>query len=186
MKGEMKPVRRLWLVGSIVACAGRPTPVVHEPPAKQPSAASSAPAPVASSAPVEHDDPSTCVDPPEPAPAEGKSPGKGKGNQHADAVPSAFGRLPPQTIQSIVRASYERVSRCYEPGLARDPKLAGRVGIRFVIAGDGKVSSTRIADCTLPDCSVAQCIRDEFMSLTFPAPEGGAVTVVYPLMLEPG
>jgi outer membrane biosynthesis protein TonB len=157
---------------------------VYDVPAQQPHVASSAAVPVASSPPVEHDDPSTCVDPPEPPPAEGKP--KGKGHKSADAVPSTFGRLPAETIQAIVRANYDRVRACYEPGLARDPKLAGRVGIRFVIGRDGKVASTRIADCTLPDCSVAQCVRDEFKALTFPEPEGGIVTVVYPLMLEPG
>jgi len=176
----------IWMVGSVVACAGGPPPPVNEPPAKQPETASSAPAPVASSPPVEHDDPSTCIDPPEATPAEGKPTGKRKGHQAAEAVPSTFGRLAPEQIQTIVRANYDRVRRCYEPGLARDPKLSGRVGIRFVIGRDGQVSSTRIADCTLPDCAVAQCIRDEFKSLTFPAPEGGAVTAVYPLLLEPG
>jgi hypothetical protein len=173
--------RWLWALGGVVGCAGRPVPAVQDVPAQQPGVATSAAAPVASSPPVEHDDPSTCIDPPEPPP-----PSDGKKKKHADAVPSTFGRLPPETIQAIVRANYDRVKHCYEAGLARDPKLAGRVGIRFVIARDGKVSSTRVADCTLPDCSVAQCVRDEFKSLTFPEPEGGIVTVVYPLMLEPG
>lgn len=174
-------MKRLWIVGAVVACASSPAPSVQEPPPQHPAVAS-APAPVTSSPPVEHDDPASCVDPPELPPADGKP----KKKAHADAVPSTFGSLPPDEIRAVVRASYDRVRPCYEAGLARDPKLAGRVGIRFVIERDGKVSSTRVADCTLPDCEVARCVRDELKSLTFPEPEGGVVSLVYPLMLEPG
>jgi len=172
----------LWLVGGTVACGGSPAPAVQEAPAKHPEVASAPAAPVASSAPIEHDDPATCIDPPELPAAESKQKKKGR----ADAVPSTLGRLSPDEIRAVVRANYDRVRPCYEAGLARDPKLAGRVGIRFVIERDGKVSSTRVADCTLPDCAVARCVRDELKSLTFPEPEGGIVSAVYPLMLEPG
>ena len=56
----------------------------------------------------------------------------------------------------------------------------------FVIQRDGSVANARIYELTLPDCRVAHCIRDAFPKMKFPAPEGGIVTVVYPIMLEPG
>jgi hypothetical protein len=95
-------------------------------------------------------------------------------------------RLPPEQIQSIVRTNYDRFRRCYESGLARNPKLRGRVAIRFVIERDGTVSKQAITHNELPDCAVAQCVRDGFSDLKFPVPERGIVTVVYPIMLEPG
>jgi hypothetical protein len=55
-----------------------------------------------------------------------------------------------------------------------------------VIERDGAVSNPLIEHNTLPDCKVAQCIRDAYPKLKFPAPDGGIVTVVYPIMLEPG
>jgi hypothetical protein len=96
------------------------------------------------------------------------------------------GRLPPKLIQSVVRAHYGAFRHCYEAGLGRNPRLAGRIGIRFVIARDGRVSRSSITENTLADCQVAACVRDEFRGMTFPPPEGGIVTVVYPIMLEPG
>jgi hypothetical protein len=101
------------------------------------------------------------------------------------AAPAA-GRLPPERIQEIVRSQYDRVRLCYEAGLGRDPKLTGKVAIRFLIGRDGRVRKARVEQNTLPDCAVSACIRERFKSLTFPEPVGGVVTVVYPLMLEPG
>ena len=38
----------------------------------------------------------------------------------------------------------------------------------------------------LPDPEVVSCVLRAFYDITFQAPEGGIVTVVYPIMLEPG
>ena len=38
----------------------------------------------------------------------------------------------------------------------------------------------------LPDQSVVQCVVRGFGNLSFPQPEGGMVTVVYPIMFNPG
>jgi len=45
---------------------------------------------------------------------------------------------------------------------------------------------TRAQQNDLPDCRVAQCVRDEMRRIHFPAPEGGIVTVIYPIMFQPG
>jgi hypothetical protein len=100
--------------------------------------------------------------------------------------PAGPGRLAPEAIQSLVRSNYDKFRECYEAGLARDPYLTGQVSVRFVIERDGTVKKAIINFNTLPDCRVAACIRDAYPKLKFPAPEGGIVTVVYPIMLEPG
>jgi hypothetical protein len=38
----------------------------------------------------------------------------------------------------------------------------------------------------IPDNGVVSCITRSFYGLSFPAPDGGIVTVTYPLMLTPG
>jgi hypothetical protein len=96
------------------------------------------------------------------------------------------GRLEPAVIQRIVRQNYGEFRKCYEEGLGRNPKLQGKVSIRFVIERDGSVSRPLISETTLPDCNVARCVRDAYTKLKFPPPDGGIVTVVYPIMLEPG
>lgn len=96
------------------------------------------------------------------------------------------GSLPPQQIQSVVRKSSGAFRHCFEAGLAHDPNLKGRVGIRFVIERDGHVSGASVQENTLPDCEVSRCVRDEMMRIIFPKPDGGTVTVVYPITLDPG
>jgi hypothetical protein len=95
------------------------------------------------------------------------------------------GRLPPEVVQRIVRQSHGRFRFCYERGLARDPSLEGRVTVRFVIARDGSVSTAQDGGSELRDADVVSCVVRGFSSLSFPQPEGGIVTVVYPLVLSP-
>jgi pSer/pThr/pTyr-binding forkhead associated (FHA) protein len=96
------------------------------------------------------------------------------------------GRLPPEVIQRIVRQNYGRFRMCYEQGLGRNPNLEGRVSARFVIGRDGAVSNASNGGSDLPDSGVVACVVSAFYGLSFPQPEGGIVTVVYPIMLSPG
>ena len=97
------------------------------------------------------------------------------------------GRLPPELIQKIVRAGYGKFRVCYEHGLSRDPTLTGKVIARFVISRTGKVTNAAIGSgTTIPDHQVAVCVVTAFYGLEFPEPDGGIVTVVYPIMLSPG
>ena len=61
-----------------------------------------------------------------------------------------------------------------------------RVTVRFEIDREGHVGHGSIVDNTVPDCHVTACVRGVFEKLAFPKPDGGIVTVVYPLVLEPG
>jgi hypothetical protein len=96
------------------------------------------------------------------------------------------GRLAPESIQAVVREQYGKFRACYEQGLARDPTLAGRINVRFVINRDGSVANARVFYNEIPDCDVPRCILQAYQSLQFPKPEGGIVTVVYPIMFAPG
>lgn len=96
------------------------------------------------------------------------------------------GRLPPEVIQRIVRQNYGRFRLCYENGLRSNPNLQGRVAVRFVIGRDGAVSNVSNGGSDLPDASVIQCVIRAYYGLSFPQPEGGIVTVVYPIMFSPG
>ncbi len=96
------------------------------------------------------------------------------------------GRLPPEVIRRIVRQNYGRFRLCYEQGLGRNPNLEGRVTVRFVIGRDGAVSNVSNGGSDLPDSNVVGCVVKAFYGLSFPKPEGGIVTVQYPIMLQPG
>lgn len=97
------------------------------------------------------------------------------------------GKLPPEIVQRIVRQNFGRLRLCYENGLRNNPNLEGRVSTRFVIAHDGSVAAASNGGSDLPDAAVVSCVNRAFLGLSFPQPEGGgAVTVVFAVMLSPG
>ena len=110
--------------------------------------------------------------------------GDDKGKVRAGAT-SVNGRLPPEVIQRIVRQNQGRFRACYTDGLSRNPSLEGRVSVRFVIGRDGTVSNVANGGSDLPDPKVVACVERVFERMTFPQPEGGIVTVSYPLMFSP-
>ncbi len=127
-------------------------------------------------------------------PGSGFGSGRGRlGGSHVTRAPrvrmgtsTVSGRLPPEVIQRITRQNFGRFRMCYEQGLARNPELTGRVTARFVIGRDGSVSSATNGGSDLPDTGVVSCVVRAFYGLSFPRPEGGIVTVVYPIVFSPG
>jgi len=94
-------------------------------------------------------------------------------------------KLPPGAVQRVVHSNFGRFRGCYQAGLQRNPSLAGRVAVAFVISRDGRVVSANDAGSDLPDGAVVSCVVNAFHSLTFTAPENGIVRVTYPLMFIP-
>ena len=103
-----------------------------------------------------------------------------------EGATSVNGRLPPEVIQRIVRQNFGRFRLCYENGMRNNPNLQGRVTVKFVIDRSGAVAMTADGGSDLPDQGVVQCVVRGFGNLSFPQPEGGMVTVVYPIMFNPG
>lgn len=95
------------------------------------------------------------------------------------------GRLAPEVIQRILRQRAPWIRRCYEQGLARNPELQGRVLVRFVIDREGSVSSVNTGGSDIPDAQFTQCVATVFKGTHFPSPEGGIVTVAYPIVFTP-
>jgi hypothetical protein len=113
-------------------------------------------------------------------------PSRGRGPRVRMGATSVSGRLPPEVIQRIVRQNFGRFRLCYENGLRNNPNLQGRVGVRFVIGRDGATSNVSNGGSDMPDSGVVSCIVRTISGLTFPQPEGGIVTVVFPIMFSPG
>ena len=99
---------------------------------------------------------------------------------------SVSGRLPPEVIQRIVRQNFGRFKLCYENGLRNNPSLQGTVTVRFIIGRDGAVSGASNGGGGMPDAGVVSCVVRSFQGLSFPQPEGGIVTVTYPISFSPG
>lgn len=97
------------------------------------------------------------------------------------------GTMDKDIIRRIVRAHINEVRYCYNQGLARDPNLKGRVSIQFNIGPTGGVNVAVVAESTVKDSNVSNCIAKAVKRWTFPKPPGGGSAVVtYPFVLEPG
>jgi hypothetical protein len=97
------------------------------------------------------------------------------------------GTMDKDIIRRIVRAHINEVRYCYNQGLARDPNLKGRVSIQFNIGPTGSVPVAVVAESTVKDSNVSNCIAKAVKRWTFPKPPGGGSAVVtYPFVLEPG
>jgi hypothetical protein len=132
-----------------------------------------------------------CANPPCTGFGVSSSPGKGDHKAKAPNMRPAgptvvVGSIPREVIQRIVRQNFGRFRVCYEAGLRSNPTLQGRVTARFVIGRDGSVTVSQDGGSDMPDQSVTQCVVRAYQGLSFPAPEGGIVTVTYPILFQPG
>ena len=84
----------------------------------------------------------------------------------------------------VVREHAKDLSACYESSLRSGQALQGRVEFELDIAADGTVTSAKVAETTLNDESVEDCLVKVFEGMTFPAAKEPR-TVVYPLVFAP-
>lgn len=94
------------------------------------------------------------------------------------------GRLPPESIQRVVRLNSGRFRACYAAALRQRPGLTGRAQLRFRIARDGTVARSTVSGLDHAP-ALADCMTRATYAVTFPQPEGGYVEVVYPWVLTP-
>jgi len=95
------------------------------------------------------------------------------------------GALSREVIRRIVHRHINEVKFCYERQLAQRPDLAGRVSIKFIIAASGAVQMAAVAQSTIGNSAVENCIAQAVRRWTFPKPEGGGIVIVtYPFMLQ--
>ncbi len=95
------------------------------------------------------------------------------------------GRLDPIVIQRVIQLNSGRFRSCYASGLRTNPELAGTVRVKFIIDRNGGVSTAVDGGSAIPDASVTSCVVRTFSSLSFPAPDGGIVTVDYGFAFSP-
>jgi Ca-activated chloride channel family protein len=97
------------------------------------------------------------------------------------------GALDKDIIRRIIQARINEVRGCYNAALIRDPSVAGRVEINFVIRGNGKVMSSVVQANETGDWELGNCIAKRAKEWVFPEVEGGGSTIIvtYPFVLRP-
>lgn len=92
-----------------------------------------------------------------------------------------LGAIDPSLIDKAIREHTTQIRYCYSKELNKNPKLFGKVVIKFVIGPDGSVTSSTVKESTIDSVNVGTCVADRIQRITFPSPKGGGkVNVVYP------
>ncbi|TXD38325.1 AgmX/PglI C-terminal domain-containing protein [Lujinxingia vulgaris] len=95
--------------------------------------------------------------------------------------PAVQGSLDREIIQRVVRQHRREMQHCYEQELQRNPNLAGRITVRWVISPTGSVTIASIAETSMNNSAVEQCMTQRIRRWVFPEPKGGGiVNVNYP------
>lgn len=92
--------------------------------------------------------------------------------------------LDKEIVRRIIRQHRNEVRFCYERGLAIKPELNGRVVTMFTIANNGRVLGSSVAESSLGDRDVEQCIAQAVRRWEFPSTQQMTM-VSYPFVLAP-
>jgi hypothetical protein len=71
------------------------------------------------------------------------------------------------------------------PGKKKDPKLRGKVIVKFTIHSDGAAKPVANEGSTLEDDDVIACVIRTIKTIRFTKPIEGSATVIYPLIFRP-
>ena len=97
------------------------------------------------------------------------------------------GAIERDVVRRIMRAHINELRYCYERELQKNPALAGRVEVGFVIDAGGRVTAANVLKDTMGDPTVGVCAAGAMRRWTFPKPEGGGIVkIVAPLVFTVG
>jgi TonB family protein len=88
-------------------------------------------------------------------------------------------------IGKVINRHANEIRYCYEVELNKEPNLAGKIGVSFTIDPTGAVGDASIAQTTLNNNNVEQCVLTRIRRWKFPEPKGGGVCVInYPWVFK--
>ncbi len=95
------------------------------------------------------------------------------------------GSLDKELIRQVIHRNRQQIRYCYETQLVHFPKLEGKVAISFVIGPEGSVQLAKVAQSSVNNPELEQCLAARFKSWLFPKPKGGGIVqVTYPVVLK--
>jgi len=85
----------------------------------------------------------------------------------------------------VIRENINLVRYCYEKQLIKDPGLAGKVVVKFIISPNGRVQQAKVKSSTLKNKTIEKCLTHVVRRWRFPKPKGGGIVVVnYPFVFK--
>ena len=99
---------------------------------------------------------------------------------------SVQGSLDRSIIAKIIKKHLNQIRHCYQKELNKNPNLYGKIVIKFTIGGNGRVTRASVANTTMRNVSVEDCVARVIKHIMFPKPKGGGIVVVsYPFVFKP-
>jgi hypothetical protein len=115
----------------------------------------------------------------------------GGGSKDVDEDAEPLGTLDKDYIRARIQEDLVPIAKeCYESALEDEPKLAGRLVMKFAIVGDedvgGVVEEANVdPESDIKHVDLLECMKESMLALSFPPPEGGGrVEVTYPFVFE--
>jgi FecR protein len=101
--------------------------------------------------------------------------------------PDGGTKVDPEYLIGVVHHDFIPLGRsCYTAALEKNPKLRGRVALKFDIVGDAKIGGV-VDDMkldestTIDDREMLTCLQESMMSVSFDAPpQDGTLSIIYP------
>jgi hypothetical protein len=102
-------------------------------------------------------------------------------------APLIIGALDSALIDQVIKRHMSQIKYCYARQLNQNPKLGGKISIKFVIANDGSVSNGQVKTSTMNNAAVEDCMVRQFQRMQFPPPKGNGIVIVsYPFLFTRG
>lgn len=99
--------------------------------------------------------------------------------------PEVTGSMDPELIRRVVRSHHDQLKYCYDNALTKNPKLTGKVAVRWIITEAGTVASSNVVSTSTGTPDLDRCIAGRVLTWIFPKPKGGGVAVVtYPFIFK--
>lgn len=113
-------------------------------------------------------------------------PPKAEAPKANDAPVVGGGTVAKEAIAQAVRGAKNEVRLCYERELQKNPKLEGKITVKFVIGLNGTVTrATEDSEPKFVDAKVTGCLLSVVRKLKFPRPLGGGEVIVrYPFVFK--
>jgi hypothetical protein len=93
--------------------------------------------------------------------------------------------LTKEQVGKVIHAHMSEIRYCYESAQLRDPDLAGKLSVAFVVGAPGNVSSAKLAQANSAEHALGECLVGRLKSWQFPHPLGGVnVAVNYPFIFK--
>ena len=120
--------------------------------------------------------------------------GSGEGNLGAktdrdvsmtQGTPIILGSLDKEIIRRIVQEHASQIRYCYEKELTRTPGIYGKIKMKWVINGEGKVTQSLTEETQMKNANVENCLATKIKTWVFPKPKGGGIVIVsYPFVFK--